>query len=249
MGTKRKRPLQQREEEDCFPPESNGHDDVDRLMADLAATLDDCPHPISEHLSPFQGFDLYLFEEIEDDNMGFVHSDVNSSKDNPIAPYPKGYVSAFNFFVMHRRLDILSNNPHLNRNNNLLNKMLGDTWKTLSPKERGLYEEQADRDKQRYLLEVQAYNKTAEVKVIPRINPPPSMAEKIGERPIKRPLTAYSIFAQQERQFVSNLKCKNIKRAMSKYFGMRWKQMSKEEKSLYIALEVAHRDAAVKPPR
>ncbi len=58
-------------------------------------------------------------------------------------------------------------------------------------------------------MEVSEYNKTADIKIVPRINPPPGCCsdgslrspqeseKEINDSEIKRPLTAYSIFAQQ----------------------------------------------------
>lgn len=171
---------------------------------------------------------------------------------------PKGYVSAFNFFVVHQRPRVLAENPALKCSNNTLNKILGEQWKALPQSGREHYVEQANEDKQRYLREVAVYNTTADAKIIPRINPPPGFdmngdsisASKLKGRvesvlvpAVKRPLTAYSIFAQQEKQFILGLECSELQRRMGRYFGIRWKQMDSEEKDLYIALEEANRQS------
>ena len=51
-----------------------------------------------------------------------------------------------------------------------------------------------------------------------------------------RRLTAYSIFANQERNFVLKLQSKELQKHMGRYFSMRWKTMEPEERELYEML-------------
>ncbi|CAE7637090.1 unnamed protein product [Symbiodinium microadriaticum] len=60
------------------------------------------------------------------------------------------------------------------------------------------------------------------------------------DRPIvKRPRTAYSLFAHQERGFLSGIKCGDMQRAMGRYLGQRWKSMDVDERRLYEALSAS----------
>lgn len=180
------------------------------------------------------------------------------SHDLARVPLPKGYVSAFNYFVVNERPRVLLQHPHLKCENNTLNKVLGDEWKRLSKVQRCEYENSANEDKKRYLREVALYNAVSPDKIVPRINPPPgydiSGNSLHADRPlkkrrcdisisssVKRPLTAYSTFAQQEKQFILGLECNEIQRRMGRYFGIRWHQMDSEEKELYALLEAVHR--------
>ena len=189
---------------------------------------------------------------------------VSPSKDSSpkTTNLPRGYMSAFNIYVVQNRSQVLRENPHLEKFNNTLNKLLGDKWKKeLTKDDRNKYENLSQLDKSRYLSEVAAYNKDSTVKIVPRINPPPGYnvdGSKIPETSksqkgsnkrtlktksvVNRPLTAYSIFAKQEKKFLRALGTKSdIHRNMGKYFGMRWRSMSPEEKQLYINLENSHR--------
>lgn len=53
---------------------------------------------------------------------------------------------------------------------------------------------------------------------------------------IQRPRTAYSLFAHQEKDFLSGLKCSNLQRLMGQYLGTRWKSMHQDEKNMYDLL-------------
>ena len=52
-----------------------------------------------------------------------------------------------------------------------------------------------------------------------------------------RRLTAYSLFANQERNFVVKLQSKDLQKQMGKYFSLRWKTMDPGERQLYEMLE------------
>lgn len=89
---------------------------------------------------------------------------------------PKGYVSAFNWFVKGKRNDIIKENNEapgsVMISNNEVNRALGLLWKTYSKKDRSQYEELARVDKMRYLKELDEINSKQNIKIIPRINIP-----------------------------------------------------------------------------
>lgn len=199
--------------------------------------------------------DEYNEDDAESSTMMFISPPSTST-----APAtPKGYVSAFNFFVVSERARVLAANPDLQCSNNAMNKLLGETWKALPKAAREAYVCQANDDKRRYLREVALYNSLSPQQIIPRINPPPGCdmngesieagwrkkrrqnAEQSDLALVKRPLTAYSTFAQQEKQFVAGLDCGDLQRRMGRYFGIRWKTMDAAEKELYYSLEEVYR--------
>lgn len=83
---------------------------------------------------------------------------------------PKGYISAYNFYVMKQRNSISTDLPNLSVCNvytrivynlcyisvhtivqhNEVNRILGELWANLSPSQREVYEEYARKDKVRY---------------------------------------------------------------------------------------------------
>lgn len=81
--------------------------------------------------------------------------------------------------------------------------MVGALWKELSPAARDIFDVRANQDKQRYLIELDAYNKVAVHKIAPRINAPPGFTFPCtSAAPVPaRTLTAYSIFAQQVQRY------------------------------------------------
>lgn len=200
---------------------------------------------------------LQLLATVEVETLEAPHPapPVSSTKEQ-LSP-PKGYISAFNFFVVGQRPIVVAENPSLRCSNNTLNKILGEMWKALPLSRRQEYILLANYDKQRYLQELKMYNETAATKIIPRINPPPGFningdvvmdSADCGDNTngqivplMKRPLTAYSLFAQQEKQFILGLECTELQRRMGRFFGIRWKHMDPEEKELYTALEEATR--------
>lgn len=72
---------------------------------------------------------------------------------------PKGYISAFNYYVQTNRPTVLAENPLLEDNNNALNKLLGQLWKTLSVRDRKPYLDSAAEDKIRYCTQLEIYNR------------------------------------------------------------------------------------------
>ncbi|CAM9373126.1 unnamed protein product, partial [Discosporangium mesarthrocarpum] len=69
---------------------------------------------------------------------------------------PRGYISAFNFFVQDKRPVYIKLHPevqvgHSLGHNNAINKTLGKLWKLTTSEERRYYEDLATKDKLRYL--------------------------------------------------------------------------------------------------
>ena len=139
--------------------------------------------------------------------------------ETPLRP-PKGYVSNFNFYFKEKRAQLqaersspkvsiavvvdykyvfprLTIRPIPQMSANALNKFIGDLWNQLSSECRQPYDALAAADKRRYRTELSAYNAVADVKIAPRINAPPGYKFPEMYPTPMRPLTAYSIFAQQ----------------------------------------------------
>ncbi len=90
---------------------------------------------------------------------------------------PRGYISAFNFFLQDQRSRAYNENeeeieaagPKPSDRNNAINKILGKMWKELSPSERATYDEMATSDKRRYLEEMKSYEPSKGfIKDVPR---------------------------------------------------------------------------------
>ena len=159
---------------------------------------------------------------------------------------PKGYVSAFNFFAKYARSCM--RNQWMGLSNNEINVNLGAMWHDLPASEVASFEQQALNDKIRYIREVWEYNLVSQEKITLRIDPPPGYGVdgrllSEGGIPVTasttdaRQRTAYSLFANQEREYVVRLDCPEIRRQMGKYFSHRWRTMDPEEKRLYVLLE------------
>ena len=114
------------------------------------------------------------------------------------------------------------------------------------------------------IQEVDEYNKLQTNGIIPTINPPSAIdydesvptkkRKKLDSKlqvNFERPLTAYSIFARQERQYVLSISNEgenetNLQSRMGMLFSSRWKHMSKEEKALYELQAACSVEQAVK---
>ncbi|CEM01030.1 unnamed protein product [Vitrella brassicaformis CCMP3155] len=72
---------------------------------------------------------------------------------------PKRSRSAFIFFTMDRRDEVVSQNPDLRGRVTEVSKILGAEWKSMSARQKKPYETQAKRDKERYEREMKEYYK------------------------------------------------------------------------------------------
>ncbi|CAM9233608.1 unnamed protein product [Laminaria digitata] len=169
---------------------------------------------------------------------------------------PRGYISAFNFFVKDKRPTYVQSRPnaqgHSLEHNNEINKMLGKVWKTATEDEKKTYEEKATADKVRYLKEMSAYRPPEGYeRIAPRINVPkgfsavawdPDVNGGTTAQPCRRPWPAYTHFAHQEKIGVLSSRSNRAKTLMSKAFGQRWHGMPDEETELYKELEEADKE-------
>jgi len=188
-------------------------------------------------------------------NVSITHFDNIWREDAPAQPKPKGYISAFNFYLKAVREDMRKMHPNLK--NNDINAIIGKTWAELSKEEKNKYELQAQEDKVRYLKAVQNVNDShKETAIVPRIKAPKGFnidgtviqnsRERQETQGKKRPCSdrfqsSYNSFAKQEKQFYTAYFKRHAREgepppSMSHHFSKRWHGMSSEEKQLYVAL-------------
>jgi len=89
---------------------------------------------------------------------------------------PKRSMSSFMFFANDKRKEITSKFPNLRMTE--VGKRLAEIWRQLTPEEKKIYEVMADKDKERYHTEMEAFNEQYEQK-------------KSNPTTVKRPHTAY----------------------------------------------------------
>mmetsp|Transcript_14783 Transcript_14783/g.35250 ORF Transcript_14783/g.35250 Transcript_14783/m.35250 type:complete len:104 (-) Transcript_14783:261-572(-) len=72
---------------------------------------------------------------------------------------PKKGRSAYIFFTMDRREELVAENPDLKGSVTEVSKILGAEWKKMTDKQKKPYEDQAKKDKERYEKEKEKYEK------------------------------------------------------------------------------------------
>ncbi|CAM9287343.1 unnamed protein product [Ascophyllum nodosum] len=170
--------------------------------------------------------------------------------------HPRGYISAFNFFVKDRRPSYVQNGQNAQgrslQHNNEINKILGRAWKNATEEEKRIYEEKSTIDKRRYFEEMRAYRPPeGYARTAPRINMPKGcdgivldqdLAAGSASHACRRPWPAYTHYAHQERKGVLSSGSNQAKTQMSKAFGRRWRGVPSEEAALYDELEDADKE-------
>jgi hypothetical protein len=145
----------------------------------------------------------------------------------------KGYISGYNRFVQHCH----DNNDFPNvSNNNSKSILVAQKWKSLSKLEKEPFENSSLLDKQRYLKEIEIANINSNTKLFPKLK---KIKEEINDDDNKednvvkkKPRTAYSIFVNQEKQFIE-LFDSDLNKKVGLLSGLRWNNISESEKKLY----------------
>jgi len=113
-----------------------------------------------------------------------------------------------------------------------VSKRSAEKWRNLSPEERGYWEDEAAKDKQRYMREKAAYTGPWQV--------PWKRAKKDPSAP-KRPMSAFLYFSQDRRKKIKakNPGMKNTE--VSQVLGEMWRNASDEEKRPHMEIEERER--------
>jgi len=112
-------------------------------------------------------------------------------------------------------------------------KKVAEVWRNLTSDEKKHWEEEAERDKQRYQEEKANY--TGPWKI-------PSKRVKKDEGAPKRPMSSFLYYAQKMRPVVKEQNPEKRNTDISKVLGEMWKNCSEEERNIYIQREAAERE-------
>jgi hypothetical protein len=183
------------------------------------------------------------FFDNESDSLSKVSSDAydenfdfaNKFKSNlPInkKKKPKRNRSAFIIFSSEMRAKIRSEQKDKLNSNEMMVK-LATMWKELPEDEKKVYFDQAEKEKVRYLLELNDFYQTFPFEVI---------QNKTKKNHVKKPCSAYALYLKEQKKVIKthnpNLKMADI----LKVVGEKWKSLSEEERSVYQEKALAEKE-------
>lgn len=140
---------------------------------------------------------------------------------------PKGKMSAYAFFVQTCRDEHKKKNPDLPVNFSEFSKKCSGRWKTMSPKEKSRFEDQAKQDKVRFDQEMKGYTPT-------KGSGRGKKAKKDPNAP-KRPPSGFFLFCGEHRP---KIKAQNPSFGIgdvAKKLGEQWNHLSDSSKQPYVA--------------
>jgi hypothetical protein len=131
---------------------------------------------------------------------------------------PRRAISSYIIFCNQNRELLKNANPSLKTVE--LTKLLGQRWKALTPQEKAPYENAAAQDKLRFETESKNY-----------VAPPEYQRSKRTREGPKKPLTAYLIFANANRESMKRTFPALKMTDLAKKLGERWRSLSAEERA------------------
>eukprot|EP01083_Nonionella_stella_P056705 149192_1 len=140
-------------------------------------------------------------------------------KKHPLAP--KHPLSGYLYFVANNRAEYNKKNP--GKDFTSVAKILGEQWKSLGHKDRRKYEILAAADKKRYEEEKERWQ--------------PPMDDRVDEEQVrlpKKPITAYSFWAIDERSKVLQEFPNIDKRELTRQLRAKWNQLPEENKKIFM---------------
>jgi len=145
---------------------------------------------------------------------------------------PRGKTSPYGFFVKMCYEEHKKKYPNENVQVTEISKKCSEKWKTMSQAEKQRFFELAQKDAERYQIEIQAFGGEDAMRKRKR-------AKKDPNAP-KRALSAFFFFSQVKRQGVSQGHPEWKVGSVAQELGRQWKDLTETEKKVYE--EMAQRD-------
>ncbi|XP_038821417.1 high mobility group protein B3-like [Salvelinus namaycush] len=138
---------------------------------------------------------------------------------------PKGKMSAYAYFVQTCREEHKNKNPEIPVNFSEFSKKCSGRWKTMSPKEKSKFEDQAKQDKARYDSEMTSYG------------PPGKRGKKALKDPNapKRPPSGFFVFCAEQRPKIKAQHPSFGIGDVAKKLGEMWNNLTDSNKQPYLA--------------
>ncbi|NP_001297895.1 high mobility group box 3b [Esox lucius] len=138
---------------------------------------------------------------------------------------PKGKMSAYAYFVQTCREEHKKKNPEIPVNFSEFSKKCAGRWKTMSPKEKSKFEDQANQDKARYESEMTSYG------------PPGKRGKKAKKDPNapKRPPSGFFVFCAEQRPKIKAQHPSFGIGDVAKKLGEAWNNLTDSSKQPYLA--------------
>eukprot|EP00042_Codosiga_hollandica_P034699 m.246699 g.246699 ORF g.246699 m.246699 type:complete len:447 (-) comp54474_c0_seq1:107-1447(-) len=150
---------------------------------------------------------------------------LSKPKKDPNAP--KGFVTAYNFFVQCKRVELVEQNPGITTTEVMYKAAA--LWRELSLQDRTPYKAMADRDRERVLRDRAAYD--------PSSVQPKKRMRRDPDAP-KRPMSAFLYFANEFRPKLSAENPGYVMTELSKRLASMWASLSDVQKAPYF--QTAH---------
>lgn len=135
---------------------------------------------------------------------------------------PKRNRSAFIIYSSEMRTKLRTDKQAMNSNEMMV--QLASMWKELDEETRQIYFDKAEKEKIKYLLELNEFYQTFPFEII---------QNKTKRNHVKKPCSAYAIFLKEMKQTIKDenptLKMADI----LKIVGERWKSLEESKKALY----------------
>lgn len=136
---------------------------------------------------------------------------------------PKRNRSAFIIFSSEMRAKIRSEQKEKLNSNEMMVK-LANLWKELPEEEKKRYFDQAEKEKVRYLLELNDFYQNFPFEVI---------QNKTKRNHVKKPCSAYALYLKEMKKTIKSQNPSLKMADVLKVVGERWKSLSEEEKAVY----------------
>jgi len=146
---------------------------------------------------------------------------------------PKRNRSAFIIFSSEMRAQLKAQNKDMNSNEIMVK--LADMWKNLDTETRAVYNDRAEKEKVKYLLELNEFYQTFPFEII---------QNKTKRNHVKKPCSAYAIFLKDVKDGIKD-ENPDLKMAdILKIVGERWKALPAPQKAAYKARAEEEKEAA-----
>lgn len=136
---------------------------------------------------------------------------------------PRRNKSAFILFSIETRAKFKSQDFESVNSNDMMVR-LADLWKNLSTDERQKFQNEADRDKMRYLQELDSFWKA---------NPSEMIQNKTKKNHVKKPCSAYALYLRDVKHEIKDQNASLKMADVLKIVSERWKQLDKNVKQDY----------------
>lgn len=152
---------------------------------------------------------------------------------------PKKPSSAYMYFSQNMRSQVLEENPNITFGQ--IGKEIGRRWAELEDDDKIEFEDKSEADKQRYKRESEEYQRTHPREEEPVEDKSNKKRKKDPNEP-KRPLNAYMLFSQANRDEIKEENPTASIGEIAKILGQEWKELSPEDKEPYASQAAAAKE-------